>query len=78
MEKWKTMLDSKGYAGAILMDLSKAFDTINYELLVAKLHAYGLSREALQLILSYLKNRKQRVKVNTTFSSWVDLICGVP
>ena len=78
IEKWKTMLDNKGYTGAILMDLSKAFDTINYELLVAKLNVYGFSNEALKLILSYLRNRKQRVKVNTTFSSWVDLICGVP
>ena len=45
------------------MDLSKAFDTINYELLVAKLNVYGFSNEALKLILSYLRNRKQRVKV---------------
>ena len=78
IERWKIMLDKKGYAGAILMDLSKAFDTINYELLTAKLHAYGFGKEALKLILSYLKHRKQRVKINTTFGSWVDLICGVP
>ena len=78
IEKWKTMLDNKGYTGAILMDLSKAFDTINYELLIAKLNVYGFSNEALKLILSYLRNRKQRVKVNTTFSSWVGLVCGVP
>ena len=68
----------KGYAGAILMDLSKAFDTMNYELLIAKLSVHGFSRNALRLILSYLKDRKQRVKVNITFSSWVDLISGVP
>ena len=78
IEKWKIMLDKKGYASAVLMDLSKAFDTINYELLVAKLHAYGFSKAALHLILSYLKDRKQRIKVNTTFSSWTELICGVP
>ena len=72
------MLDNKGYAGAVLMDLSIAFDTINYELLIAKLHTYGFSKDALKLILSYLKHWKQRVKVNTTFSSWVDLICGIP
>ena len=41
IEKWKVSLDNKGFAGAILMDLSKAFDTINHELLIAKLHAYG-------------------------------------
>ena len=43
-EKWKTMLDNKGYTGAILMDLSKAFETINYELLVTKLNVYGFSQ----------------------------------
>ena len=72
------MLDNKGYAGAVLMDLSKAFDTINYDILTAKLHTYGFSKDALKLILSYSKHRKQRVKVNTTFSSWVDLINGIP
>ena len=41
IEKWKENLDKKGYAGAILMDLSKAVDTINHELLIEKLYAYG-------------------------------------
>ena len=50
IEKWKKVLDNKGYASAILMDLSKAFDTINHELLVAKLYAYGFSKDALKLI----------------------------
>ena len=40
IEKWKSSLDQKGYAGSILMDLSKAFDTLDYDLLLAKLHAY--------------------------------------
>ena len=60
------------------MDLSKAFDTINHELLLAKLHAYGFSEQALLILSSYLSNRKQRVKINNTFSSWTDLIQDVP
>ena len=40
LEKWRKSLDNQGYAGAVIMDLSKAFDTINFELLIAKLHAY--------------------------------------
>ena len=46
------------------MDLSKAFDTMNYELLVANLNPYGFSKETLKFIFSYLNNRKQRVKIN--------------
>ena len=78
LEKWRIILDNKGYSGAILMDLSKAFDIINHELLLAKLHAYVFSEQALLILSSYLSNRKQRVKINNTFSSWTDLIQGVP
>ena len=52
-EIWKKVLDDIGYA-AELMDISKAFDTINHELLVAKLHAYGFSKEVLTLLAIYL------------------------
>ena len=78
LEKWRATLDKKGFVSAVLMDLSKAFDTINHELLIAKLYAYGFSKSSLLLISSYLSNRKQRVKIGNTFSSWVDLIQGVP
>ena len=57
IEKWKIALDSKGYSGTVLMDLSKAYDTINHDLLIAKLHACGFSKESLKLIKSYLSNR---------------------
>ena len=58
------------------MDLSKAFDAICYVFLIVKLHAYGFRKNVLDLICS--KNRKQRVKINTTFSTCTDLIIGVP
>ena len=78
IEKWKQSLDSKGHAGAILMDLSKAFDTLNHELLVAKLGAYGFEKSALVIILDYLSDRWQRTKINVSFSSWSELLTGVP
>ena len=60
------------------MDLSKAFDTINHELLIAKLYANGFSREFLELTLDYLSNRWQRTKICGNFSSSAELLQGVP
>ena len=59
------------------MDLSEASDT-KRELLIAKLHVYGFSKDPLEIIFSYLPNRFQRVKINATFSSWTELIQGLP
>ena len=67
IEKWKLSLDNSEFAGGILMDLSKAFDTINHKLLIAKLHAYGFNINALEIILDYLSDRLQRIKINTEF-----------
>ena len=78
LEKWKLSIDNKGFAGGVLMDLSKAFETINHQLLLAKLHAYEFSKQALAIICSYLSNRKQRIRINNVFNSWKDLILGVP
>ena len=50
LEKWKSTLDKKEFAGAVLMDLLKAFDTTNHELLIAILNAYGFSEPSLKLI----------------------------
>ena len=68
LEKWKTNLDNGANIGAILMDLTKAFDCIKHDLLLAKLSAYGFSREAQRLVNSSLENRHQRVKINGSFS----------
>ena len=72
------MLDRRGSGGAVLMDLSNAFDTLNHDLLIAKRQSYGFDYNALKLIKSYLSNRWQRTKINTSFSSWSELITGVP
>ena len=68
LELVKTMVDSGGFVVAPLMDLSKAFNSLNYELLLAKLHAYGFGRSAILLIHSYLSNRRQMVKTSGSFS----------
>ena len=60
------------------MDLSKPFDTISHDLLIAKLHAYGFDKTSLKLMKSYLSNRWQRTKINSLFSTWAELIIGVP
>ena len=78
IEEWKKSLDEKNIVGAVLMDLSKAFDCIPHDLLVAKLHAYGLSVDAITFLYSYLKRRKQGVKINDTESLFRILLSGVP
>ena len=67
IENWKKALDNKGFAGALLMDLSKAFDTINHDLLVEKLHAYGFSNDSFKLLYSYLKidGIEQKITINS-------------
>ena len=66
------------FVGAVLMDLSKAFDCVPHDLLIAKLHAYKFDMETLILFYSYLKNRQQCVKINNVFSSFMVLVSGVP
>ena len=75
---WKKSLDNKNLVGTVLMDLSKAFDCIPHDLLIAKLHAYGFKIEALTFIYSYLKRRKQGVKINNEESIFEILLSGVP
>ena len=78
LEKWKNTLDKSKHVGAVFMDLSKAFDTINHDLLIAKSETYGFSINALLFMLSYLKKRSQRVRINSSFSTWEEVIAGVP
>ena len=78
IEKIKKNLDNKGYTEEVLIDFSKSFDTINHELLFAKLHAYGFSKDALKFIFSYISERWQRSKINKSFSSWSALLQGAP
>ena len=78
LENLKKALDKGLYTGILLTDLSKAFDSLSHDLLIAKLNAYGFFRNALSLINDYLTGRKQRTKINGSFSTWRDIIHGVP
>ena len=69
IEEWKTYFDRQEFGGAILMDMSEAFYTLNYDLLLEKLHAYGFDKNASLIINRYLKIRSQRTKVNNSFLS---------
>ena len=60
------------------MDLSKAFDCIPHDLLIAKLHAYGFSFETLTFLDSYLRNRKQCVKINNICNEFLKILSGAP
>ena len=78
MEKWKNAVDKGKIFGALLTDLSKALACLNHELLIAKLNAYAFTLPALKLIHNYLSNRKQRGRVNDSYSFWKDIVFGIP
>ena len=78
LESLKNVLDKGLCTGILLTDLSKAFDCTSHDLLIAKLKAYGFSRNSLSLIKDYLTDRKQRTKIGETYSTWREIMYGVP
>ena len=75
---WVNAIYTKCFADAVYIDLAKAFDTVSPNKLLNKLHKYGITGNILQWFSSYLDNRKQRVKLCNTFSSYTDVTSGVP
>ena len=78
IEKWKKSLDKEVKCGALLTDLSKAFDCLLHNFLIAKFHAYGVEIELLRIIYSYLEGKKQRVKNDNEYSIWQEILFRVP
>ena len=78
LETWKEASDNSKAFGALLTDLSKAFDCLSHDLLTAKLHAYDLDLASLKILRDYLTNRKQRAKVDSFYSSWEKILSSVP
>ena len=77
-EKWKTILNRKLKVGALFMDLSKAFDSLDHSLLLAKLSVHGLDNNSLSFVQSDLTNRFQRCKIKNDFSNFHEITTGVP
>ena len=78
LEDWKKALDSDKYLATILMDLSKAFDCLPHDLLLLKLSNYGVNDSALNLLKSYLSNKKECVKLGQFLSQMLEIYKGVP
>ena len=70
--------DSGLFTGMILIDLQKAFDTIDHEILLNKMKYFGFSQQVIKWFSSYLADRKFRICINNTFSESYALTCGVP
>ena len=76
IEKWQKAVDNGNAFGALLTDHSKVFDCLPHDLIIAKVNSYGFNLTALNLI--NLTKRKQRTKINQSYSSWEDILFGVP
>ncbi len=77
-ENIKSSLNNNRFGCGIFVDLQKAFDTVNHDILLHKLEHYGIRGIALNWFKSYLSNRKQFVSVNGHSSSTCEVACGVP
>ena len=78
IEKWRKAVDNGNVFGTLLTDLSKVFDCLQHDLVIAKLNSSGFNLTALNLIHNYLTKRKQKTKINHSYSSWEDILFGVP
>ena len=75
IKKWRSNLDEGGICETLFTDLNKGFDCLVHDFLIAKLGTYGFT---LKLINSYLNDRKHRTKINLSYSSFLELLIGVP
>ena len=78
LEHWKSFFDKGKTFSALLTVLSKAFDFLDHELLIAILNAYEFMLPGLKQIQNHLSNRKRRTKINSSWSEWLEIIFGVP
>ena len=77
-EKWKLAFHNQKRFGALLTDLSKAFDRLSHDLLVATLNAYGFNIDSVILVQDYLTYCILRTAINSVYSSWEEILLRVP
>ena len=76
---WLRATDGTGASlRTALLDFRKAFDLVDHNILVGKLHILGVKPTAINWIIDFLKDRKQRVKLNGVYSDWLNVLAGVP
>ena len=78
LQKWQKELDLDGIVGTILMDLSKAYDCLPHDLVIAKLEAYSLDTNSLRFLFDYLSCRKQITKMVSAHSNWSEVFREIP
>ena len=78
VDEWREALDNDELVGAIFMDLSKAFDMVDHAILLQKLAKYGVNGAEMRWFLGYLRDRKQRVRVDAAELEWAEIQRGVP
>ena len=78
LEEWRKWLDNNYVVGGVFMDLTKAFDCVPHDLLIANLEAYGIYENILTYLHSYLSNRKQCVGINNVTSDFETIVSWVP
>ena len=78
LQKWQKELDSSGIVGTILMDLSKAYDCLPHDLVLAKLEAHVLDTNSLRFLFDYLSCREQRTKMESAYRNWSEVLRGIP
>ena len=78
IEKFEKSLERGGEYATLLMDLTKIFDCLPHDLIIAKLYAYRIDKASLRLVHSYLTDRYERVKINISYSLWSLIKHGMP
>ena len=77
MDDWTEMLEDGGQIDVIYTDFEKAFDRVPHNRLISKLHSYNINVDIINWIKAYLENRVQRVRINSCFSNWANVISGI-